>query len=159
MSKDDKTRTDLSHLGPPAMARRFAMQPRDEIAKFEGAPSAKRADLNTVALVEAREQARCDARMALARIFELEAEVNELKAQLGARDEALAAALELAQSRAVPVVPAPVPVSTLAGTPAVPGKRQDRSEYLRQHKRDARAAKKLGLTVAQYKMREHDAKS
>lgn len=84
MSKDDKTRTDLSHLGPPAIARRFSqVSPRDEIAKFEGRP--EREDVRrpeTVALVEAR------------------ARIKELEALLAARDEALAAALELTQRSA-----------------------------------------------------------
>lgn len=70
-----------------------------------------------------------------ARIAELEAKVARLEAKLAAANAGT--------------------MSTMSSVPGVPvtgtGKRTDRSEYLRQHKADARVAKKLGITVAEYR--------
>jgi hypothetical protein len=83
MEKKSKetSRADLSHLGPPGIARQLGGAGGQKLYVDFGGREAR-------APVAAR-----------ARIAELEGEVANLKRLLGARDEALAAALELAAGR------------------------------------------------------------
>lgn len=85
-----------------------------------------------------RPSGRPDLDAARARIAELEAEVARLEAKLAAANAGTMS------------TPSSVPAA-VTGTPAGTGKRTDRSEYLRKHKVDARAAKRLGITVAAYR--------
>ncbi len=139
VEKKDKT-SPLAHLGPPAIARRFGLDKTWDSKEnpprpWPGDPAHIAADLEA----------------ALKHIKMLEAENATLKVQVADLTRRLGALTEAVNSHRDPPVNKPVNVAVNAvNAPVNTPARKDMAAYMR----DRRAAKKLGISVAEFRARQ-----